>query len=202
MKSSRLELLFPTPVLFTNIERSFTEAEWAVFNALEFRQNSGNRISTNTYVLNDPALASLRAEILEVSRKFFQDVYKPLPSVELYITQSWINKTNQGEYHHTHTHGNSIVSGSLYIQTVESDSITYHRTLQPQINIDSTEFNQFNSKSWWYPVQTGYVSVFPSTVMHGVDVVESAGTRITLAFNTFIRGQLTVDGTLNELTIG
>jgi len=201
MKSSHLELLFPTPVLFTNIERTFTAAEWDVFNAQEFRKNSGNQIGTNTYVLDHPALKNLRDEIWSVCNNFFQDVYKPLPSVELYITQSWLNKTKQGEYHHTHTHGNSIISGSLYIQTVDQDSITYHKTQQNQINIDATEFNQFNSKSWWYPVHAGDISVFPSTVMHGVDVVESPGTRITLAFNTFVRGQLTVDGTLNELTI-
>jgi uncharacterized protein (TIGR02466 family) len=201
MTTSHLELLFPTPVLFTNIERPFTAAEWAVFNAQEFRKNSGNQIGTNTYVLDHPALKNLRDEIWTVCNNFFQDIYKPLPSVELYITQSWLNKTKQGEYHHTHTHGNSIISGSLYIQTVEQDSITYHRTQQNQINIDATEFNQFNSKSWWYPVHVGDISVFPSTVMHGVDVVEAPGTRITLAFNTFVRGQLTVAGTLNELTI-
>lgn len=201
MKDTRLELLFPTPILFTNIDRPFTDAERAVFDRQEFRKNSGNLIGTNTYILNEPELKNLKEEIMQVTNKYFQDIFKPRNTVSLYITQSWLNKTKKGEYHHAHTHGNSIISGSLYIQTVENDSLTYHRTTQPQINIDPTEFNMFNSKTWWYAVKTGDISVFPSTVMHGVDEVQSEGTRITLAFNTFIKGQLTDNGTLNELTI-
>jgi uncharacterized protein (TIGR02466 family) len=201
MKDTRVELLFPTPILFTNIDRPFTEEEYATFNNQKFHRNYGNLLSENKYVLNEPKLKNLKAEIMQVTNQFFQDVYKPRDTVSVYITQSWINITSKGEYHHAHTHSNSFISGALSIQTVENDKLTYHRDTHPQIEIDFTEPNIFNAKSWWYPLKTGDISVFPSTVMHGVDTVTSEGTRISLAFNAFVKGKLTRDGTLYELTI-
>ena len=39
-----------------------------------------------------------------------------MSSIHLKITQSWINFTKKGEYHHPHAHPNSLISGVFYVE--------------------------------------------------------------------------------------
>ena len=66
-----------------------------------------------------------------------------------------------------------------------------------QIQIGTDKYNRFNSSSWFVPVQTGQVVIFPSHLHHMVSPKQGDNLRISLAFNSFIKGTL---GTKNELT--
>jgi predicted 2-oxoglutarate/Fe(II)-dependent dioxygenase YbiX len=48
----------------------------------------------------------------------------------------------------------------------------------------------YNSDSWWVPVETGNLVLFPSSTSHMVEDVVADKTRISIAFNTFVRGDL------------
>jgi hypothetical protein len=53
-----------------------------------------------------------------------------------YITQSWANYTKKNQYHHTHEHPNSFISGVLYINANEAhDKITMHKKSYQQIKV-------------------------------------------------------------------
>ena len=50
----------------------------------------------------------------------------------------------------------------------------------------------WNSESWWFPVKTGDVILFPSSLIHMVETKQGTNTRISLAFNVFIKELLVI----------
>jgi uncharacterized protein (TIGR02466 family) len=105
------------------------------------------------------------------------------------MTQSWLNFTKPGEFHHKHAHPNSLISGVYYFNAdKENDKIYFYDDEYQRIKIQPKDWNYHNSKSWWYPVGTGDLVIFPSELTHMVDVTTSKETRISLAFNVFAKG--------------
>ena len=76
-----------------------------------------NRQSEDTFVLDKPELANIRAFIEAKLHKFVTEIMASTD--KLVITQSWLNKNKKGESHHEHTHPNSMVSGVWYPQIHE-----------------------------------------------------------------------------------
>lgn len=204
MNEPTIELLFPTPVMFTDIGRDFTQTE------LDFMQshstedktnrNVGNVTSNNNYILEEPEMLDIKTTVTEAVNMYIQRIYKPKYPAEAYVTQSWLNFTAKGEFHHKHEHPNSFISGVLYIQTdATKDRITFHRREYRQMQLSTDTYDIYNSDSWWFSVKTGGIVMFPSSLTHNVEEVTSDETRISLAFNTFIKGTLGNNGLLTEL---
>jgi quercetin dioxygenase-like cupin family protein len=55
-----------------------------------------------------------------------------------------------------------------------------------------------NSDSWWFNVKPGGIVAFPSNLTHRVENVEADETRISIAFNTFVKGILGDNKSLTE----
>lgn len=53
------------------------------------------------------------------------------------------------------------------------------------IKLPPSEWNVWNSESWWFEVGTGDLVLFPSHLQHMVETVQGEQTRISLSFNTF-----------------
>lgn len=194
--------LFPTAVGRTTLDRSLSESEMKFINELEVRPNKGNTTSKNSYVLKEKPLEKLAEFCLESANKYFQEVYKPKEDLNLYITQSWVNYTERGGFHHKHSHQNSFISGVFYVNaSVESDKVYFYNESYKQIKVQPTEWNVWNSESWWLEVGTGTLYLFPSSLTHDVPGVENDGRRISLSFNTFIKGAIGSYEHLAELVI-
>lgn len=194
--------LFPTAVGRTTLDRSLSESELKFINELEVRPNKGNTTSKNSYVLKEKPLEKLAEFCLESANKYFQEVYKPKEDLNLYITQSWVNYTERGGFHHKHSHQNSFISGVFYVNaSVESDKVYFYNESYKQIKVQPTEWNVWNSESWWLEVSTGTLYLFPSSLTHDVPGVENDGRRISLSFNTFIKGAIGSYEHLAELVI-
>ena len=133
---------------------------------------------------------------------YFRSAYKIDEDIKIFITISWVNYTETGEYHHAHNHPNSVISGVYYIETDESDTITFSApwTNKLTMYMSPIEYNQWNSEEWWYPTRKNTLLLFPSKLVHRVNQVESDKTRISLAFNTFIKGKIG-GSNLSELVI-
>ena len=58
------------------------------------------------------------------------------------------------------------------------------------IKIAPREWNPFNSFEWSFPMKTGNIILFPSSLNHGVKQKEGKNTRVSLSFNTFVKGVL------------
>ena len=199
----QLHNLFPTPVGFFDLERDLTEQELKFINSLETRRNMGNTTSTDNYVLENKSLNKLRKFFEDSVTEFFAITHNPKNAVKLRITQSWVNFTNSGEYHHKHAHPNSLISGVFYIQSDnQKDRIFFYKDQYYQLKFEPKEFNYYNSESWWFEAIQGRLILFPSSLTHMVETLapESA-TRISLSFNTFPAGHLGVNVDLTELIL-
>jgi hypothetical protein len=62
-----------------------------------------------------------------------------------------------------------------------------------------TEFNWFNSESWFFKVKTGDLKLFPSSLTHNVEQKQGDNVRCSLAFNTFAKGYFGSEETLTAL---
>lgn len=200
-----IEMVFPIPVMLDKFHRPLTTEELDYARSVSLRKNVSNRSSSETYVLKNPMFKELSDWLDSKAKKFFYDIYNPSGQVELYITQSWINHSEVGEEHHVHAHPNSIVSGVFYFDADPAvDKITFVRTITKDIDILPVQYNPFNSNTWYYSVDIGQLVLFPSTLKHTVESVlpsPKRKTRISLSFNTFIRGHINPGIELSELIL-
>ena len=194
--------LFPTPVGSFELGRDLSKLEQKFLFNLETRPNMGNVTSTNNYVLRDNRLSSLRLFLNNSLQEYFQATMSPQDNVKLEITQSWINYTKTGQYHHKHAHPNSVISGVFYIQaSKEIDKLFFYNESYQQIKIVPKEFHVYNSESWWLPVETGQLLLFPSSLTHMVATTSGEDDRISMSFNTFYKGKLGDEVALTGLTL-
>jgi uncharacterized protein (TIGR02466 family) len=204
MKEKSTVGIFPTPIYFCELDREFTDNELEFFckNKSNTRNSDGNIISANNYILDNPEMTPLKSELMIAVQNYVDNVmcYKPL--ARPYITQSWLNYTEAGQYHHKHSHPNSAISGVLYINAdEETDKIYFYNDNYRQIEPAVSVWNLYNSKTWYFTVKTYHVVLFPSYLTHMVRTKAGNNTRISLAFNTFFRGDIGVNQDLTALKL-
>ena len=191
--------IFPTPVAKFELGRDFTSAELNLIASFSTTQNVGNTTSSDRYVLRSDTFSDLRAFIQLSTDKYFESIYAPKEKVKLRITQSWVNYSKPGQWHHLHAHPNSFVSGVLYLKAAkERDRIYFHKNNYEQLKVETNTWNLYNSESWWFEAATGELIIFPSYLSHKVDVVQESE-RISLSFNTFPVGYLGQEDSLTAL---
>jgi len=197
--------LFPTPVMFGEMGRAYTKEELAFFKQQQSKtvKNNGNVNTSDTYILNQPVMADIKKVLDEYVNEYYTNIMCVKDKVKPYITQSWINYTKPGEYHHRHAHPNSLVSGVLYLDSnKDKDKIMFYSSdAYKRIKPDIATWNLYNSESWWFPVGTGNLVMFPSELQHMVEQKQGKNLRTSLAFNTFIRGDIGNTGELTELKL-
>jgi hypothetical protein len=191
IKPTGVQGLFPKPVKIVELPRDFTLEELDFISTLVLKPNKGNKISDDSFVLNNLGLQNLKSFCLQEATSFCREILKLPDKLQPYITQSWVNLSQAGEFHHKHYHNNSYVSGVLYISALgHVDKIHFHREDHNWIDFEPSEFNVFSSPSWFFPVWTGALILFPSDLQHSVFPVEGNHSRISLSFNVFLEGEL------------
>jgi len=194
--------LFPTAVGSFELGRDLSKLEQKFLFNLETIPNIGNIVSTNNYVLRDKRLSSLGSFFNDSLQEYIQTTLSLKDEVSLKVTQSWVNYTKKGQYHHKHTHPNSIISGVFYIQAIKDvDKIHFFNEKYSHVKLYPKEFNVYNSESWWLPATTGTLYLFPSHLTHMVEQVTTDDTRISMSFNTFYRGTIGDATALTALTL-
>jgi len=195
--------LFPTAVGMFHLGRDLTESEKGALLDLEMKPNMGNTTSADRFILRKEELKDLRAFIQTSIDTYFQEVVAPSKDVNLYITQSWVNYSKPGQWHHAHEHPNSFLSGVFYVQTDNSkDRIYFEKNHYDQISFPTDNFNLYNSKTWWLEATQGRLVIFPSSLRHSVNVVQAEQTRVSLSFNTFAKGLIGSEENLTALEVG
>jgi len=185
--------IFPVPIGRYIFERHFSYDEINFINSLKKNTNFGNSISVDKFVLDLPEFKEIRNSLEGCLTDFFQTVYNPKNKTNIYITQSWINWSTKGQYHHQHAHPNSFISGVLYIQAnKDTDKIVFHKNNYRQLEIIPKDRHILNSDTWYYSVGTGDIMFFSSDLVHSVPEIDTDQTRISLSFNSFIEGELGV----------
>ena len=199
-----INALFPTPVVQFHFDDGVNEEEYKLVESLGSSQsihlNEGNHSTKSTYIINNfPRINQFVCESID---EYCKNIISAPVGCKFYITQSWINYTKFGEYHHAHTHSNSIISGVFYFSaSEEQDKIYFMKSGYNQVKIYAEEYNVFNADKWWLPVKTGDLLLFPSSLAHMVEPVTSNKIRISLAFNVFAKGFLGSKDNLDELIL-
>jgi uncharacterized protein (TIGR02466 family) len=204
MIESTINGIFPTPVYISKLDRELTKKELSFVDKskLDFYKNDGNITSNDNYILNQKVFGSLKEDLYLRVEDYFKKVLSYTDAVTPYITQSWLNYTETNQYHHKHAHPNSIVSGVFYINCHEEfDKIKFFKESYKAIKPEIKDWNLYNSESWWFTVKTGDIILFPSSLTHMVETKEGDNTRISLAFNVFIKGTIGNNKNLTELIL-
>lgn len=182
--------LFPTPLYIDNINSPTINQQRSFLSNLPKIENMGNLRSESGYILEYPLFVDLKKTINQHIKEYVQIVY-PGSTLDVYITQSWANYTEPNEYHHKHTHPNSFISGVFYVNAVKNeDMIKFYKDLPPAYQINHNQPNNYNSSDVAILVETGDLVLFPSNFTHNVPPTTSKETRISISFNTFIKGNI------------
>ena len=204
--NSSITSLFPIPLYETKLNREFTEKE---INFVKARKNNatpneGNSSSKNNYILETRELNEIKIFLELCCQDYLDKVICPNNDVQLYITQSWLNFTKENQYHHQHSHPISLISGVLYFDVDKNDDrIYFFNTQYKSISLETQKdkFNLWNSSSWWFPIFIGQLVMFPSSLTHSVENKIGKNTRISLSFNTFVKGKMGSNSLLTELIL-
>ena len=87
--------LFPTPVCETYLE-PLSKSTLQKFFKYETKPDWEFKIlqSKNTYILNEKPFKNLKKQINVFIQQYVDEILKPSGNLNFYITQSWLNYTN------------------------------------------------------------------------------------------------------------
>jgi len=187
--------LFSTPVYIQQDKYSLNESEIECIKGFTREVNLGagavNSVTQVSNILCKPELKKFRNFLQQQIDIYFHEIIqvKKAQNYKFYITQSWCNYNKKNESHATHWHPNSMLSGVFIVQTDGTPLIFYKESseLFPLVlNID--RWNNHNSNNMAFETKANTLYLFPSVLRHGVGSNQSNTERISVAFNTFVKG--------------
>jgi uncharacterized protein (TIGR02466 family) len=132
---------------------------------------------------------------------------------DIKVCLMWGNKSEYCDWHHTHSHPQSILSGILYL--TDNDSRTWFSIRNIWTNFSYNTEEQWprnfpsifagkgtkNSNDVIHkePTKSGHLLIFPSHLMHSVDENMSQNTRYSVSFNSFFSGQVGNENSLSKV---
>ena len=162
---------------------------------LESRKASAGRVISNGggWQSNDldmatPELSELFAEV----RKRLEEVHRAFefnPSLSQVITEAWININQKGHFNTSHDHPGSLFSAVYYVKGgADKGELELRTPIIPHTYTISKEmvgnFNAFTGHAMVVPPVTGDLLIFPSWLLHRVNMSRSDEERISVAFNS------------------
>jgi uncharacterized protein (TIGR02466 family) len=185
--------MFVEPYFRANIAGSITPKQIEYIKNLKMTNNPENMISENLYIFEEPELKSIGDAVQEVLDIYAREVMC-IPQ-RIYVTQSWSLICMPRSGMHGHSHSNSILSGSLYYCDLPdppaSMIFTRHVTYQQiELQPEKTKRNIYNSPINRITPRQNDVILFSSSLTHMVEPNMSSQPRHSIAFNTFVKGEL------------
>ena len=106
-------------------------------------------------------------------------------------TVFWTTKSERGQWHHTHKHGFSVVSGIIYL-TPSGSQTWFSRESVWNPELTSVAIHNPEKSTILFKRQTepGKAIFFPSGLYHSVTEHDRSEPRHTLSFNSFVSGQI------------
>lgn len=197
--------IFSYPVMVCSENYKFTSGEKKYISELEMFENVGNLMSRSDRILESAELSNLKAFIDSQIYVYKNELLRMKDENEIYITQSWANNSKPDQFHPKHNHPNSIISGVMFFNENDGDGLPplrFHRTIEMfPLAFVFNEINEFNSGGRWFEPIQGRLILFPSLLEHGVEKNKSSKVRITISFNTFVRGVIGDNVLLTEVNI-
>jgi len=150
----------------------------------------GVKISEKKDILNDKNLVRLRKFFIESVDEYLKKVLQI--NDEVFMTHSWVAKSNKNSSHHPHNHKGAFLSCVFYIQCNSGKFIINEDRSSIQsgydFDYDVIKYNSFNSPSFNFPVKTGDFIIFPGHLRHQTEKNKDNFDRIILGANFFLKG--------------
>ena len=190
--NGNLYSLFGIPLYISSDSYNVNENELKFINEVEKRYQTSHISSQNDYILDNEELQGLKQFCQSWLEEYVYGLLCIEQKIKFYITQSWSNYLDTHIDHHMHMHPNSIISGVFYVQTDGTPIQFYRKNPQSDLllHLGFTENNEWNSDSVHFNSEQGKVFLFPSSLPHAVSVNQSNTQRISIAFNTFVKGDI------------
>ena len=190
--NSQIIDIFSIPIMTFDLGRNYSEKEIEIFKEIkkELQHNGTNFISKRKNLLHHyEHLCDIKIFIENAIKEYVDKILMPKKELHLEITQSFSQYTEKNQFHTMHRHANSIVSGVIYVQTRPSDTITFYNNIYPSLRMTPKEYTVRNSNLYTINCVIGRLILFRSDLLHSVGQVKYDGLRISLAFNTWIKGE-------------
>lgn len=150
----------------------------------------GIKISEKKDILNDKNLIRLRNFFIESVNEYLKKVLQI--NDEVFMTNSWLAKSNKNSSHHSHNHKGTFLSSVFYIQCNSGKFIINEDRSSIQsgydFDFDVIKYNSFNSPSFNFDVKTGDLIIFPGHLRHKTEKNKDNNDRIVLGANFFLKG--------------
>jgi len=197
--------LFAYPVAVCANKYEFTDADKKYIAQLEMIDNIGNSMSKNDKILDSEELSGLKQYVDEQIFAYKKGLLRIKDENEIYVTQSWVNKSKSSQFHPKHKHPNSVISGVLYLDDNSDGSlppIRFHRTMEMfPMEFSFDGLNEFNASCREFDPVQGMLMLFPSLLEHDVGQNKSDQVRTSISFNTYVRGLVGGRAQLTEVSI-
>lgn len=133
--------------------------------------SGGDQITSygHTSILKLPALSNLKNQIDKITE-----------SINLKVDESWAQLYKKGNSHYIHRHKGSVYSGVVYVDGPKAEGTTFVSPL-----LHEKKFSTFSSN-----FENNSVILFPSSMLHYVNVHEEEEPRLIISFNTQNRKDL------------
>jgi|TARA_B110000977_G_scaffold191679_1_gene264164 uncharacterized protein (TIGR02466 family) len=190
---TKLNLLFSTPVVSITEPYDLSDEEKNYLTSQEdlYQTTGGTLYSKDCYILDHKSQYYFKKYIMKHVRDFAYHVLKINQSIEIYMTNSWVNYNDQYTTHIRHNHSNSLISGIFYIDGADTFKTTFFRQgnlLEWDLNY--TESNIFNTDQISIESEKNNMVIFPSSSYHEAPINMNEEKRISLSFNIWIRGEI------------
>jgi len=164
----------------------------------------GNLVSENLYIFEAPAMKTVADAVQEALDIYAREVLC-IPQ-RFYVTQSWLQTQNPNVAMQGLSHSNSIIAGVLYIGELLAPPPTIafsrHDTYQQiELQPDTDRRNAYNVLTSRISPTPNEVILFSSRLTHMIDPNLTGQPRVSIAFNTFIKGTLGNYRDVSELTL-
>jgi uncharacterized protein (TIGR02466 family) len=150
--------------------------------------SNGGGWQSDNLDITTPELAELFAEV----GKRLDEVHRAFefnPSTRQVITEAWININQKGHFNYSHDHPGSLFSAVYYVKGgADKGELELKTPIAAHTYTISGEmvgsFNAFTGHAMVIPPVTGDLLIFPSWLLHRVNMSQSEEERISIAFNT------------------
>ena len=197
--------LFPTPVALFDLKPLSDEERSTIMKTPTDNTPSSylEVVSSNDqYILRNKKLKRLQKDIQGCVDDYKNEIMSC--DQELYMTNSWVNFLLPQKRFPIHHHSNSIVSGVYYIKMdkgMPNIEFEHPNTHLWRLTWKRKEYKHGNYLSSTIKIRENMLILFPSTIWHSVNKNFSSTPRVSLSFNTFLRGDLYSNDFLAELTL-
>lgn len=155
--------------------------------------DNGSFLSKDYKILENENFKQIKNIVLNEIKLYEKEVLG-FKSNELFLTNSWLSKTNKQGSHPIHHHPNSFIAGVCYLNVPSNNEKIYFHDRSSLFRkfdfyVKEKVSNSYNEDLFWFEVKTGDMIFFPSWLNHSVKTNLDDDFRLVLAFNCFIKGK-------------